>query len=212
MMLYTLDSVGLASDPNARIAVYEYLDANGWPLLEPGGRPLDRFILAHDAELTAFVDSFYVIAPTPVCVEGGCSVSNIIPAWRSPLYTYALNNEGNPKVLLTRDEYEILMSVAPGLNPPTEYEYGPAIGTFGPNFTPYFPPDRLPPIPDPEQFFPEQTQSPGPGNVAPPTAPVPVQSPTLGPGDAPQWGEPAPSAMTGAAVLRLALLAYALTR
>lgn len=199
---------------------FEYLNAYGWPILEPGGRPLDRFILSHDPELQMILATNYVRAETPYCDEGGCNISQTIPAWRSSNYVSAMNDAGPPVVLLTHAEVATLTAIS-GQAPPTSYDYGQPLAPFaplqpaGPIITTAAPPVRLPPVvefPDPDtgpDLFPVQTLQPGAGNSGPPVSPVTTGGPRFTSADTPDFG---PSNMSGMTLLRLALLAYALTR
>lgn len=200
--------------------VFQYLNSRGWPLLEPGGRPLDDYILAHDPALADQLRLNYYEAPYGGCDENGCSVWDTVPAWRSVNFQRAQSEGVNPRILLTAEEYALLTSIGQQA-PPTEYEYGAPLAPFAPVYpgpiltTPnYTPPDpiRYPPIVEPEEtpLFPSQTVTPGPGNVTPPVSPTTPAPVTLGPGDAPNLG-PAPAA-GGMLALRLGLLALVLLR
>lgn len=189
--------------------VFQYLNSRGWPILEPGGRPLDDFILSHDVALSDQFRLNYFKAPDVYCDEGGCNIWGTIPAWQSVNYVRSINEGARSEVFLTAEEVALLTSIGHQA-PPTEYEYGPPLAPFAPIFTAPGPirfPPIVEPIPEPEPLFPVQTTTPGPGNFAPPVTPAaPGPAPlVLTPADTPNLG-PAP----GAAIAgRLALAALA---
>lgn len=191
---------------------FQYLNSRGWPLLEPGGRALDDFILSHDPALAHHIQTHYYEAPYGGCDENGCSVWDTIPAWRSVNYQRAQSEGVNARILLTRAEYALLTSIGQQA-PPTEYEYGSPLAPFAPISWAPAPlpsddpgPIRLPPVFEPPELFPTQAAQPGPGNTAAPATPTAPANP--GPLLTVPNLDPAPAA-GGAVLARLAIAAAA---